>query len=53
MTIVIYDNCKNEEITKIEIFQFETARVVLGTKRGTSHNALYLELGWQTLSDRR
>ena len=38
---VIYDNCTNAESTKVE------------AKRSASHNALYLELGWQTLKDRR
>ena len=29
------------------------ARIVTGAKRGTSHNLLYNDIGWQTLEKRR
>ena len=33
--------------------QYQSARIITGTWKGTSINKLYEELGWETLSDRR
>ena len=37
----------------IERIQYNAARVITGTWKGTSTNKLYEELGWESLSDRR
>ena len=34
----------------LENFQLNIARTVSGARRGTSHSAIYEELGWQTLA---
>ncbi len=49
---VIYDACSIEDTTKLENVQLEAAKIVTGTKFGTSSNDLYLELGWLTLKNR-
>jgi hypothetical protein len=40
-------------MTAIESVQLEAARIVSGAIRGTSHEAIYNELGWETLAKRR
>jgi hypothetical protein len=50
---IIYDGCTIAKGKTLENVQLEAARLVLGAKRGTSHEAIYLELGWQTLANRR
>ena len=50
---IIYDNCTVANSNYIEAVQLEAARIVTGGKRCTSHESLYCELGWQTLSERR
>ena len=37
----------------IERVQYQAARIITGTWKGTSTNKLYEELGWETLSGRR
>ena len=37
----------------LESFQLEIARTVTGARKGTSHNLIYNETGWETLSCRR
>ncbi len=50
---VIYDNCNIGDKDHLESVQLEAARLVTGAKKRTSHESLYKELGWQTLSQRR
>ena len=50
---IIYDNCNLTDSNCIEAVQLEAARIVTGAKRCTSHDNMYCELGWQTLSQRR
>jgi len=38
---------------KIEMVQYEAARIITGAWKGTSRAKLYDDLGWETLSDRR
>ena len=38
---------------KLESVQYSAALAVKGTWRGTSHDKLYIELGWESLSSRR
>jgi hypothetical protein len=50
---IIWDNCDNNDIIAIENVQLEAGRIVSGAIRGTSHNSIYEELGWEPLSKRR
>jgi hypothetical protein len=50
---LLYDSCTQEQSDKIEAIQLEAARTVTGAKRRSSHAALYSELGWSPLSERR
>lgn len=50
---ILYDSCSHSDIMRVESVQLEAARIVTGAKKGTSHSALYDELGWTTLADRR
>ena len=49
----IWDNCSKKDSDKLEQFQIEVARTVTGARKGTSHELLYSELKWETLSQRR
>ena len=49
----IWDNCNKRESDLLENFQLDIARTVAGARRGTSHQAIYDELGWKTLAFRR
>jgi hypothetical protein len=50
---VIWDNCDQIDATLIENVQLDAGRVVSGAIRGTSHDAIYRELGWEPLKIRR
>ena len=50
---ILFDSCTKELSDKLESVQLEAARLVTGAKRYTSHQALYNELGWITLENRR
>ncbi len=50
---MIYDCCTIADSEEIESVQLSAARLVTGAKRGTSHGALYRELGWTLLKTRR
>ena len=50
---ILYDSCTKELSQKLEAIQLEAARIVTGAKKRTSHSALYKELGWQSLEQRR
>ena len=50
---IIWDDCTEGNKLKLENVQLGFARVVTGAKRGTSHELLYNETSWPTLSSRR
>jgi hypothetical protein len=50
---VVWDNCDNESKLLLEGVQLAAARIVTGAIRGTSHDKLYEETGWETLESRR
>ena len=49
---IIWDDCTEADKLKLENVQLGFARVVTGDKRGTSHELLYDETSWPTLSSR-
>ena len=49
----LYINCGVVLSNSLENFQLGVARIVSGARKGTSHSALYSELGWEKLSYRR
>ena len=49
----IWDNCNKKDADLLESFQLDVARTVTGARKGTHHNLLYSETGWQTLATRR
>ena len=50
---VIWDSCTENDKLRLEKIQLTFARIVTGAKKGTSHELLYKETSWSTLSDRR
>ena len=50
---VVWDNCTNYEKDDIEKIQNEAARIVSGCTKLVSISELFLETGWETLTDRR
>ncbi|PJE77770.1 hypothetical protein CI610_03303 [invertebrate metagenome] len=50
---IIWDNCTHQSKQLLESVQLEAARIITGLRSGTSHNKLYEEIGWESLSDRR
>ena len=50
---IVWDNCTQEQSDLLESIQLEAARIITGLRRGTSHNILYGELGWEPLETRR
>ena len=50
---IIWDDCTEEDKLRLESIQLMFGRIVTGAKRGTSHDLLYMDLGWQKLSERR
>jgi len=49
----VWDNCSCRDRDLLENFQIGVARIVCGARKGTSHNIIYEELGWDTLKNRR
>ena len=49
----IWDNCGKCDSELLENMQLNMARVVTGARKGTSHELLYRETNWHTLSHRR
>jgi hypothetical protein len=43
---ILYDNCSEQNKSKLEDVYLAAARVAVGAKRGTSHARLYSEVGW-------
>ena len=50
---VLLSNCSKELNHNLESLQLEAARIITGGVKGTHHNQLYAETGWQTLEKRR
>ena len=50
---IIWDDCNDQDKTRIENTQRQFARLVTGAKRGTSHQLIYDEISWPSLSERR
>ncbi len=50
---MLFDSCTKALGDMIEEIQLEDARTATGAKRRSSHTALYFELGWISLYDRR
>ena len=50
---VIWDNCSQYEKQELEKIQLEAARIDAGTTKLISITALYKEVGWESLEQRR
>jgi len=50
---LVYDSCTEGLNKQIEALQAEAARLVTGTKKGTSTSSIIKELGWESLQSRR
>ena len=50
---VIWDNITKYDEQELENIQLEAARIVTGSTKLVSINALYIETGWETLKARR
>jgi hypothetical protein len=50
---IIFDNCDKDCKSMLENIQLEACRIITGGIRGTSHEALYEESGWEKLEERR
>ena len=50
---VVWDNCTQYEANELEKIQIEAARIVTGSTKLVSIDALYTETGWETLESRR
>lgn len=50
---ILYDHCSEADKDKLEAVQIAASRVITGAKRGTSHQLLYSETGWNPLRQRR
>ena len=50
---IVWDNCTLENSKLLEDVQVEAARIITGLRRNSSRSNLYIELGWETLSERR
>ena len=50
---VVRDNCIQYEANELEKIQIEAARIVTGSTKLVSIDALYTETGWETLESRR
>lgn len=49
----VWDNCGKRNSELLESFQLGLARVATGARKGTSHELLYRDTNWNTLSQRR
>ena len=49
----VWCNITKQQSDRLEGLQREAIRIVTGTKKGTSHQALLEETGWQNLKERR
>ena len=50
---IVWDNCDEESKNMLDKIELEAARVVSRRIKGTHHQALYDEVGWETLRSRR
>ena len=49
----IWDNRSGKDADLLENFQLYVARIVCGARKGTSHDAISEELGWESLKSHR
>lgn len=49
----VWDNCTNEDKKQLDSIHTEAARIITGATKLCSIEKLYLDLGWETLQDRR
>ena len=52
-TSIFTDTTSNLQMEKIEIVQYQAAKIVTGAWQGTSRVKLYEDLGWESLQNRR
>ena len=45
-------NNQKQDSDKLEHFQFAIARIITGARKGTSHDLIYIEANWLSLSER-
>ena len=50
---IVWDNCDDESKLQLDKIQIEAAKVVTGAIKGTHHDALLAEVGWESLGKRR
>ena len=50
---ILYDDCTEQNSSLLEKVQLTFARIICGAIRGTPHCAIYNEMSWPTLEDRR
>jgi hypothetical protein len=50
---IILDDCSEQDSNLLDSCQMRAARIVTGAKRGTHHQFINNELGWNSLGDRR
>jgi hypothetical protein len=50
---VLWDGCTETQAEELESLHLDALRTIIGTVRGTSHEKIYSESGFTTLSERR
>ena len=50
---IFTDSTSNSQMEKIEIIQYQAAKIVTGAWQGTSRLKIYDDLGWESLQNRR
>jgi len=50
---VVWDSCNEDCKKKLDTVHLDAARIVTGAIKGTEHDALYQETGWESLQDRK
>ena len=53
MLVLCCDDCSDQDTKAIENCQLRAARIVIGAKKGKSHEKLYCETQWSNLEERR
>ena len=48
----IWHNCIKQDSDKLEHFQLDIARIVTGARNSTSHDLIYKETNWLSLSEK-
>ena len=50
---IVWDSCTANQSEQLENVQLEAARIVSGATKGTAHDLIYEEVGWEKLSERQ